>query len=300
MNVRSIAGTWILGAVVLAAAAAQAQAPAAGTQATLSVEKIHATPTLQKKMEKDGKGDSIGRVTEAFDTQLMDRLNASRKFKVTAVSDQATLLKAVNRAGQAAEVKTLNFGLIATLDDFEDSTERMEFKTLNKVGLKRKVRISVVAKIYDLAVDPPALYETANIQVLKKDDRTDSVDLQKNAELTDEVLINAVRDASQQIADRVVNVAFPAKVLAKTDKQITINRGDTTGAEVGQVWNVMSQGKQLVDPDTGEVLGREEAVVGKARITAVQPKFSTAEVIEGDDKVAAGMVVRLPPKPKAE
>ena len=62
----------------------------------------------------------------------------------------------------------------------------------------------------------------------------------------------------------------------------------------------MSQGKQLVDPDTGEVLGREEAVVGKARITAVQPKFSTAEVIEGDDKVAAGMVVRLPPKPKAE
>ena len=76
MNVRSIAGTWILGAVVLAAAAAQDQAPAAGTQATLSVEKIHATPTLQKKMEKDGKGDSIGRVTEAFDTQLMDRLNA--------------------------------------------------------------------------------------------------------------------------------------------------------------------------------------------------------------------------------
>jgi hypothetical protein len=285
----------VLGAVLLAAAGAQAQATG---PAALSVEKIHAKPALLKALEGAGKGASLGRVTDAFDTQLMDRLNASRKFRVTAVSDQADLLKAVNRAGMAAEVKALNFGLIATLDDFEDSTERMEFKSLNKVGLKRKVRLSVVAKIYNLAVDPPELYETANIQVLKKDDRTDSADLQKNAELTDEVLLTAVRDASQQIADRVVNVAFPAKVLARTDKQITINRGDTTGAEVGQVWNVMSQGKTLVDPDTGEVLGREEGIVGKARITAVQPKFSTAELIEGADKVTEGMVVRLPAAPK--
>ena len=288
----------ILGAVLLSAAGALAQTAPATGPATLSVEKIHAKPALQKAMEAAGKGSSLNRVVEAFDTQLMDRLNSSRKFKVTAVSDQDDLLKAVNRAGQAAEVKTLNYGLIATLDDFEDSTERMEFKSLNKVGLKRKVRLSVVAKIYNLAVDPPELYETANIQVLKKDDRTDFVDLQKNAELTDEVLLNAVRDASQQIADRVVNVAFPAKVLSKTDNQITINRGDTTGAEVGQVWNVMSLGKTLVDPDTGEVLGREEGIVGKARIVSVLPKFSTAELVEGADKVAAGMVVRLPATPK--
>jgi hypothetical protein len=149
-------------------------------------------------------------------------------------------------------------------------------------------------------VDPPALSETANVPVFRKDDRTDSVELQKNAELTDELLIAAVREAAQKISDRIVNVAFPAKVLARTGAQITINRGDTAGAEVGQVWQVMSQGKQLVDPDTGEVLGREETVVGKARISAVQPKFSTAELIEGADKVTEGMVMRLPPPPKEQ
>ena len=283
-------------AILLAAISAQAQTG----PATLSVEKIHAKPALSKSMEFAGKALALERVTDAFDTQLTDRLNSSRKFKVTAVSDAATLLKAVNRAGQAAEVKTLNYGLIATLDDFEDSTERMEFKTLNQVGQKRKIRLSVVAKIYNLAVDPPELYETANIQVLKKDDRTDSVDLQKNAELTDELLLEAVRDAAQQIADRVVNVAFPAKVLSKTGNQITINRGDTTGVEVGQVWNVMSQGKTLTDPDTGEVLGREEGIVGKARVIAVQPKFCTAELIEGSDRTAEGMLVRLPQAPKPQ
>ena len=285
----------MVGTLVLAAAVAQAQATG---PATLSVEKIHAKPALHKSMEFSGKALALDRVTDAFDTQLMDRLSASRKFKVTAVSDQADLLKAVNRAGQAAEVKTLNYGLIATLDDFEDSTERMELKALNKVGMKRKIRLSVVAKIYNLAVDPPELFETANIQVLKKDDRMDAVELQKNAELTDELLLVAVRDASQQIVDRVVNVAFPAKVLAKTDKQITINRGDSSGAEVGQIWTVMSQGKTLVDPDTGEVLGREEGIVGKARVVSVLPKICTAELIEGADKVTEGMVVRLPPAPK--
>ena len=295
MNVRFSGKLSMLAAVLLAAVGVQAQTTGL---ATLSVEKIHAKPALHKSMEYAGKALSLDRVTDAFDTQLMDRLNASRKFKVTAVSDQADLLKAVNRAGQAAEVKTLNYGLIATLDDFEDSTERMELKALNKVGIKRKIRLSVVAKIYNLAVDPPELYETANIPVFKKDDRMDAADLQKNAEATDELLLVAVRDAAQQIADRVVNVAFPAKVLSKTDKQITINRGDSTGAEVGQVWNVMSLGKTLTDPDTGEVLGREEAIVGKARIVSVLPKFSTAEMIEGADKVTEGMVVRLPPAPK--
>ena len=54
----------------------------------------------------------------------------------------------------------------------------------------------------------------------------------------------------------------------------------------------------LVCQLAGEVLGREEAIVGKARIVSVLPKFSTAEMIEGADKVTEGMVVRLPPAPK--
>ena len=294
MKSRDLGRILIVGAVMLAMGAqAQATGPA-----TLSVEKIHAKPALHKSMEFSGKALALDRVTEAFDTQLMDRLNASRKFKVTAVSDQADLLKAVNRANQATEVKTLSYGLIATLDDFEDSTERMELKSLNKVGMKRKIRLSVVAKIYNLAVDPPELFETANIQVLKKDDRMDAAELQKNAEMTDELLLVAVRDASQQISERVLNVAFPAKVLARTDKTITINRGDATGAEVGQIWTVMSQGKTLTDPDTGEVLGREEGVVGKARVISVLPKLCTAELLEGADKVTDGMVVRLTPAAK--
>jgi hypothetical protein len=282
--VASLVGTLLLTAVV----AAQTGPP------TLSVEKVHAKPALQTVMEKAGKGLSLGRVTDAFDSQLMDRLNATRKFKLTAVSDLAVLLKAVNRGGQSAESKQLMYGLVATLDDFEDSTERMEFKALNQVGLRRKVRLSVVAKIYNLGVDPPELFESANIQVLKQDNRTDASGLQRNAEMTDELLLVSVREAAQKIADRVADVVFPAKVLAKTGRQITINRGDGSGVNAGQVWNVFALGKTLKDPDTGEVLGREELLAGTARIVSVQPRFSTAEIIDGADRITEGMVLRLP------
>jgi hypothetical protein len=34
------------------------------------------------------------------------------------------------------------------------------------------------------------------------------------------------------------------------------------------------------------------------RIVSVQPKFSTAEILEGADKIAEGMVLHLPQAPK--
>jgi len=36
----------------------------------------------------------------------------------------------------------------------------------------------------------------------------------------------------------------------------------------------------LIDPDTKESLGREEAKVGKVKITQVNPKTSTAQIME--------------------
>jgi hypothetical protein len=213
------------------------------------------------------------------------------------VSDLATLLKAVNRTNQSTETKTLTYGLIVTLDDFEDSTEQMNFPSLNQVGVKRKIRLSAVAKIYNLGIDPPELFETANIQVLQAGTRMDMGDLQKNAELTDALLLTSVQEAAQKIVDRVTDVVYPAKIMTRTDRQITINRGDGTGIAPGQLWTVFALGKALKDPDTGEVLGREEFVAGTARILSVQAKFTTAEVVDGGDRIREGMLLRLPAAP---
>jgi hypothetical protein len=62
---------------------------------------------------------------------------------------------------------------------------------------------------------------------------------------------------------------------------------------------VFAVGEELIDPDTKESLGREEVLVGKARITNVQPKLSTAELLE-DTGVDKGAVLRLPSAPPAQ
>lgn len=102
---------------------------------------------------------------------------------------------------------------------------------------------------------------------------------------------SVVKEAANWAASRLVEALFPVKVVAKTGKTVTINRGEGSGVAVDQDWRVFSVGKVLIDPDTQEVLGREEADVGKVRITEVLPKFSRALIVD-DRGIAEGAILR--------
>lgn len=289
--------TGVLAGLFLTSAVCSAQSG----KAPLAVSAIEPLPSLSKAMTASGKGNSLARVVEAYDSQLIDRLNASRKFEIVGRSDLKAVLKEQELAGsgnvaandpnaaQAGQLAAAKYLLVATIDDFEDTTEKMEFENMDRVGFKRKIRLSTTAKIYDSSTGK--LMESTNVRLEKKDDRMDRSDIQRNAEATDVLLLEITRAASEQIATRVADLVFPVRVLVKRDTQITINRGDGAGVSVGQLFNVFAQGEELVDPDTGEVLGREEILVGKARIVSVQPKFSTAEILE-DVGITKGAVLR--------
>jgi len=98
---------------------------------------------------------------------------------------------------------------------------------------------------------------------------------------------------AEKIAHRVTDVIFPAKVVAIEGKQVTVNRGDSTGIATGQIWNVFALGQELIDPDTKESLGRQETLVGKVKITSVLPKASNAETLQ-DSGIMAGSILRRP------
>jgi len=69
----------------------------------------------------------------------------------------------------------------------------------------------------------------------------------------------------------------------------------------GDVLDVFSQGEQIVDPDTGEVLGSEEEKVGRIKITDVQAKFSKAKLVTGEASVLEkGMICRKVSKKQLE
>jgi curli biogenesis system outer membrane secretion channel CsgG len=61
-----------------------------------------------------------------------------------------------------------------------------------------------------------------------------------------------------------------------------LNAGSEGGVKEGDEFTVYRVGKQIKDPDTGEVLGADETKVGRVRVTAVKgPRLSLATAVSG-------------------
>lgn len=293
-------------AVILTALTACLACVAARAQNTntLAIGSIKPLPVLVEKFTAAGKIASLRQVQEALDGQLINSMNAARKFKIMAGSDLKEILKEQDKAGsgnynlkdpstaEQFKLKGIKWLLTTTMDDFEDQIERRANNFLRTVSTKRTIRLSVVCKIYDTTSGE--LLESASHLINTNMLAETLQEAANDAEATDALLHRATREMTEWVAVRVADVIFPAKVLARTDNQVTINRGDGTGIAIGQIWIANQPGrKELKDPDTGEVLGYEEIAVGKIKIIEVMPKLSKGEVIE-DFGVAAGSILRLP------
>lgn len=284
-------------------------------KATVAISSIKATPSLlasvsaktvtstqnggkREAMEFDLKQE-LNRIIESLDSQLIDRVNATRKFDVLSRSDLADVMKEqdlgasgnvdAKTAAKAGKLSGAKYLLVCTVDDFQDYIEKAAFEGTGQTATKRVFRFSIVGKLYDSTTGK--LMESANFQTGNNEfkqiqmERSYSV---KSGELSDEMMVAISRSMAEKIANHIVDVVFPAKILIKRDNVVTINRGEGGGMAEGDVFNVFAQGEELKDPDTGEVLGKEEVKVGKVKITQVGAKTTQAEILEdtGVDKGA--------------
>lgn len=280
-----------------------APAQDAGGKSTLAISSIKPTPSLEASVKPDKKLE-MGRILESLDSQLIDRVNATRKFEVVGRSDLSDIVKEqdlgasgnvdTKTAAKAGKLTGAKYLLVSTVDDFQDYVETATFEGTGRSSTKRVFRFSVIGKIYDSSTGK--LLESANLQTGNdafkdiSENRSYSV---KDGNLSDEMMVAVARDLAQKIANRLVDVIYPAKILIKRDKEVTINRGEGGGVAVGDTFNVFALGEELIDPDTKESLGREEAKVGKVKITQVNPKTSLADILD-DTGIDKGAVLRRP------
>jgi len=265
---------------------------------TIGVTAVKPTQAIIQNVDRAGKRISLDRVLQSMNGQLIDRINATRKFQVVARGDLDDILKEQDfassgnvdlndkSAAQQFKIAGVKYLVVTTVDDFQDYNEVATFQGTGRSATKRVIRLSCVGKIYDSTTGK--LLESTNFQISNKDVSENKTYSVRDSNLNEDLLVAIAREMSGKIANRVTDVIFPPKVLSKRDKQITINRGDGTDIAVGQIWNVFAVGEELIDPDTKESLGREEILIGKAKITSILPKTSTAEIIEdlGIDKEA--------------
>ncbi len=273
---------------------AQEGAAPAGMK-TLAVGKVKANESVIKAAA--AKKVSLDRMLEALDGQIVSAVQQTRKFTLIARSDASSLVEEAAATGKAFTFGDANYLLIITVDDFQDLVETAKFASLGKEMKKRQIRFSAVGKVYDVKTNK--VIETANFQEQLSDVGQGGPNIQGDGDASDSLLVGLTRMISEKIAQRVVDVVYPARIVGKTGKIITINRGDGTGIAKDQTWEAFALGEELKDPDTGASLGREEMAVGKVRITRVNPTTSQAAIVGEDLGIDRGAILRRVDDPSA-
>jgi len=275
-----------LGAFLTGSVIAQ-EAPA---KKKLAITKMVATDSVKARMGKQGVGLSLSSVIEALDAQVYDRVLSTKRFEILERSDADVLSKEANAAGNAFQFHQADYVLTIRVDGFNDRMETRTLAALGKTVTARVIELSAIAKITEVSTQ--RAIASTNFQVSRRQaDELSGNTTAKVGESSDVLLTDITREMAQKIATRVADAVFPARVIGKREKVVTINRNDTSGIKVGQVWEVFALGDELVDPDTGEKT-REEIAVGKVKISRVTPQNSQADILEdtGIDRLA---IVRL-------
>jgi curli biogenesis system outer membrane secretion channel CsgG len=261
----------------------------------LCIGPITAIKTASQKASKAGQGDTLQQTLETLDTTLIDQANASRKFEI--VARKAALKSILNEqdfgasgnvdpatAAQAFKLAGAQYLVLTTVTDFVMGNEAVKFEGIGASANREAVRISCSIQIYDTTTGK--LIESERFR------GQDSNVSREGSATADGASLTKITDRlAADILTRIVDIIYPAKVAAKLGTQVTINRGEGAGVTIGQTWTVFGLGEEITDPDTGEKLGRNEAEVGKIRITRVTPKLSYGEASE-DTGIAVGNIVR--------
>jgi curli biogenesis system outer membrane secretion channel CsgG len=261
----------------------------------LCIGPIIAIKTASQKASKAGQGDTLQQTLETLDSTLIDQANASRKFEV--VARKAALKSILNEqdfgasgnvdpatAAQAFKLAGAQYLVLTTVTDFVMGNEAVKFEGIGASANREAVRISCSIQIYDTTTGK--LIESARF-------RGQDANVSREGSATaDGASLTKITDRlAADILTRIVDIIYPAKVAAKLGTQVTINRGEGVGVAVGQTWTVFALGEEITDPDTGEKLGRNEAEIGKIKITRVTAKLSYGDTIE-DTGIAIGNIVR--------
>lgn len=257
---------------------------------SIVITKIRATDAAAQRMAAQGVSLSLDQVLQGLDSQVYDRIVNSRRFDVYDRSDADALLEEAGATGGTFIFNKVDYVLTIRVDSFNDRQETRRFASLGKTVMQRAVEISAVAKVTEGATGKAV--GTANINVAVRDSESRSANTTgRVGEASDDLINQATRELADKLALRAIDFIYPARIIARRDQVVTINRNDQAGVKVGQVWEVLAQGEELFDPDTGDSLV-EEVYVGKVEIVRVTPQYSQAKVIE-DLGVDRGAVVRL-------
>ena len=280
---------------LLAAAGLRAQDTPDANRKTISVETIKPAAAVADKISKAGKAGSLDQLVQSLDAQLTDRLNATHKFDVLASSDLKDILKvqaradsgnydASDKSAEPFKLAKSEFVLITSLDDFRDYKQTVTFQGIGQSGTLRIFNLSAVGKIYNTKTGSLLSSEPFSISATNKaiTDAGSTAD----GDLSDALVVDIARETASKISSQIVGIICPPTVVDVTGNQVTIDWGVGLPIAKGEDWEVcvkkLKHGIPVMVP------------VGKVKITRVDDKSTTGEIIGDNLGIAEDCVLRQP------
>jgi curli biogenesis system outer membrane secretion channel CsgG/pSer/pThr/pTyr-binding forkhead associated (FHA) protein/SH3-like domain-containing protein len=105
----------------------------------------------------------------------------------------------------------------------------------------------------------------------------------------------ALYDATMKIMEGMESRPWQGRIMDRSGDHVVLNAGDDAGLKEGDTFQVLSRGKELIDPDSGRSRGHIQTPAGTVRVTSVSGPKSEADVVDlalpfkpGDDLVYVG------------
>mgnify|MGYP001160586861 CR=1 FL=1 len=160
---------------------------------------------------------------------------------------------------------------------------------LNKVGVDTKTaRVGLDIRLVNtttgeiVAADGIAEEESKKGLDVGTDDFAFSNDSRFDETLSGKATRKAVNKVVEMIIGAMDKLPWSGKIIkVNADKTVYIKPGGAGGVKMGDVFDVFSQGEEIIDPDTGLSLGSEESKVGTIEVIDVKDPMAKAKVVTG-------------------
>ncbi len=100
--------------------------------------------------------------------------------------------------------------------------------------------------------------------------------------------------AANEVIEQIIGKVYPIRIASvERDGNIVLNQGGERMAE-GTLLDVFTEGKEIIDADTKESIGKVESKIASIEITRVEPTMSFAKIIDGDPSgLKKGLICRV-------
>lgn len=170
-------------------------------------------------------------------------------------------------------------GAITSYSELEEGSDYLVAQSKTQVA-----RVQVDYALVDIATGKTLLAESGMGEYRKKTGGVLGLGSKSTADvgLREGALRDAMTKVMTKMVEKLNSVPFQSRVLAIEGSTVVVRAGTKSKLGEGTLLGVYRPGADLVDPDTGRVIGKREKKIGELMITSHQgEKISEASVKTG-------------------